>query len=99
VLSGSLQAGQTVAPELLDVLAHPAERFGPRTVQAVVAVSTLRDQPGLAQDAEVLGDGWSADVEVRGDIARSALVVMDEAEDLAASRICDSAQHSVHDSI
>ena len=62
-----LQSAKAVVPELLvvrDPVPHRAESFGDEAVAALSAVPVLRHETGIEQDAEVLGDGWAAHLEM-----------------------------------
>jgi hypothetical protein len=83
---GVLEAHQPVAPQLVEELAHLGETIRIELVEAPRAVTPFRDEPGLLEDAQVLGDRRTADVEVFGDLADAALVVSDEAQDLPSAR-------------
>ena len=70
-LVGLGQGSQLLQPGLPEVLEHGPQRTevlasGP--VQAPPAVPANRDQAGVAQHPQVLGDGPEGDVEVGGDV-------------------------------
>jgi hypothetical protein len=81
-----LEANQTVTPQLVEELAHLREPIRIELIEAPRAIASFRDEPGVLQNAEVLGDRRPADVEVLRDLAHAALIVTDEAQDLPASR-------------
>ena len=80
-----LESRQSLAPELVEELAQLGETFGADAVQAPGAVAALIEQSGVLEDAEVLRDRGTGDVEVRRDRARAQLVVADEMQDVTAS--------------
>ncbi len=63
--------------------------FRSRAVQALRAVTPLGDEAGFLQDAEVLRDRRSRDVEATRDVADRELLARDEAKDLAAPRFTE----------
>ena len=79
---------ERVAPELADPRPQLAQAFRAGSVQAACAGATFGEQAYLAQDTEVLRDGWTGDVrELRGDLARGALDVAYQAQDRATTWI------------
>jgi hypothetical protein len=81
-----LEANQTVTPQLVEELAHLREPIRIELIEAPRAVPSFRDEAGVLQNPEMLGDRRPADVEVLSDLAHAALIVTDEAQDLPAAR-------------
>src|SRR5579864_359082 len=90
------QPVEAVVPKAVDEVADLGERLGAGAVETAHTVAPLGDQPGLAEHAQVLGDGRAGDVELLGDGARGHLAVADQAEDLAAAGGREGAEHVVH---
>lgn len=67
---------------------HP-ERLRPYSVQATLRVGAHLDQAGLAQDAQVLGDGRLAQIEPLYQIAHRRFGRLQEIEDAPAVRLCE----------
>jgi hypothetical protein len=86
VLGHRLQPLEPIAPELVQERAHLHKALGACPVEAARSVTPFRQQPGLLEDGQMLGDCRAGDVEVRGDLAGAALV-LDEAEDLTPARL------------
>ena len=66
------QVGEIHAPEgavLVEPGVYGAERFGIELVDAVAAFAVFPDEVGAAQQAQVLGDGWTGDREGSGDFS------------------------------
>jgi len=85
VLGGGFESTQALGPENLEVGPELGDRLRARAIEALRAVPPLGDQPRLLQDAQVLGDRRSRDVEAAGDVADRELLARDEAKDLAAA--------------
>ena len=82
-----LQLREAVVPEVAQPGAQLGQAFGPGAVQTSRAGSSLVDQTGLAQDAQVLRNGGAGDVrKARGDLAGGVLAVSNEAQDGHAAR-------------
>src|SRR5262245_48192300 len=76
------QAGETLVPESAEELTQLREPLRPRAVDASRPLAPLAHQTGLLQHRQVLGDGGTAHVEMRGDVACRQLAVADEGEDV-----------------
>src|SRR5258708_11472706 len=62
-----LESLQVVIPEPLvmrDPVPHRTEPRGDEVIAPLSAMPLLRHETGIKQDAEVLGDGWAAHLEV-----------------------------------
>ena len=62
-----LESLEVVVPEPLimrDPVPHRAESFGDEVIAPLSAMPLLRHETGIKQDAEVLGDGGSAHLEM-----------------------------------
>src|SRR5207244_12821367 len=70
-----LEAGELLVPEPLDEGTQLGQPLRPGTVQPPRTETALHDQPGFLQDAQVLGDGRTGDVEVRRDLPGRALAL------------------------
>ena len=60
---------EVVIPELLavrDPVPHRTEPRGDEAIAPLSAMPLLRHETGSKQDAEVLGDGWAAHLELSG---------------------------------
>lgn len=58
---------EAVVPEPLvmrDPLPYRAEAFGDEVVAPLSAMALFRHETGIKQDAQVLGDGWAAHLEL-----------------------------------
>src|SRR5215831_15901762 len=71
-LGRRLERGEGLVPERVEVVAELAHAVGIDPVEPPRAVSTLRDEPGLLQDAQVLRDRGPADRQLVGDLADRA---------------------------
>ena len=91
-----LQSLKVVIPEPLvvrDPVAHRAESFGGEAVAAFAAVPPLGYEADIEQDAEVLGDGGAAHVEVCGNVADRALGFGEQIQHLASRTMADRCEH------
>src|SRR5437867_10077004 len=70
-------------PHLHEHRLQRAQSLAVGSIQAARARSAGLHQSCLLEHPQVLRDGGPADVEMRGDLARGALGVPDQAEDLA----------------
>src|SRR3569623_1149225 len=61
--------------------------FGPQRIDAPLPLAPHADQPGLAQQLEMLGNARLADLHRLDDLARRPLAHAQQVEDLPASRI------------
>lgn len=69
------------------------ETVGPQRVHAPLRVGPDLDQPRLAEDAEMAGHGRLRQIgQDLGQVARRALTVGEEIEELAAARIGDGGE-------
>jgi len=59
---------------------HRAESFGDKAVAAFAAVPLLGHETGIEQDAEVLGDGWAAHLEMSRNRVDGAIGLDEEIE-------------------
>src|SRR3954454_4407403 len=91
-----LEALQANLPEPVQELTDPDQTGGIGGVEAPGADPVLGHQPGVAQDAEVLGDGRAGDRELLGDLPHRKLPVGDELEDAPAGRVRQSLQLRLH---
>ena len=81
-----------VVPEPLvmrDPVPHRAELFRDEAVAAFAAVPLLGHETGIEQDAEVLGDGGAAHLEVHRDRIHRPLTVGEEVEHPPPRRMAD----------
>src|SRR5437879_774763 len=92
-----LDRGQARVPETVEEAPRVGEPFGAGAVQSGRTFAAFGDQPGLAQDTQVLGDVWPADVEARGDFAGRPLAVPDESQDVLAAGFGDGFEERFHD--
>ena len=82
-----MDAPDSAAPHRLDVGLDLLEPFRARLIPAVRALAPLADEAGRQQDAQMLRDRLSGDVEADGDVARRALLAGQEREHLAPVRL------------
>src|SRR5919197_6697486 len=87
LLRGVLQRAQAFIPEVLEIRAHLRERLRSRAVEALRPVPALAHEPRLPQDAKVLRDRGSCDLEAPRDLSHGELASRDEPKDLATSRL------------
>ncbi len=83
-------------PERGEVIGEGTEGLLVGEVVAKAPFAAERDGAGIAENAEVLGDGAEGDVELPGDVAGGALAIPDESEDLLAARFGDDAEQIGH---
>src|SRR5436190_8854412 len=83
-------------PESFEEVPELAEPFGTCPVEAPGAVASLAHDPRLLEDVQVLGDRRPGDLEVRRDLAGAELLVADEAQDRAPSRLGDGFDCGLH---
>ena len=86
-LHGLLEALQAVWPELGEEVAHRVEPFGADRVQAPLAVRADRDEAGVPEHLQVLGDGLLGHVELLGDLVDRARPVPHQPHDLTPARL------------
>jgi hypothetical protein len=84
VLRGSFQGTQTLGPEHLEGCPELSDGLRSRAVETLRPVAPFGDESRLLQDAKVLRDRRSGDVEAARDIADRELLARDEPKDLAA---------------
>lgn len=95
LLDGPLQAGQGLRPELSQQPAHGLQRLLAERVEPSGAVAAFREQAGRLEDADVLADRLLSEREARRDLSGRQLPVLDQAQDLSAMWVCQSAEHRV----
>src|SRR5512132_1754065 len=83
-------------PEALQEVPELDQALRSRPVEAPGAVASLAHEPRLLQDVQMLGDRRPRDLEVRRDLAGAELVLADEAQDRAPSRLGDGFQCGLH---
>jgi hypothetical protein len=89
----SFQIGKAGAPEdavLLDPGIDCAQGIGIELVDAVTAFAVLADQVGAAQEAKVLGNGWTGDGKSLRDLSGGLSAAAEKIENSAAGRIGES---------
>src|SRR6516165_12733752 len=94
-LHGVLEALQVPGPELGEEVPQPVEPLGADHVQALLAVRADRDQAGVLEDLQVLGDGLLGDVEVAGNLVDRARPVADQPQDRAAARLSEGLEGDI----
>ena len=83
---------EMVVPEPLvmrDPVPHRAEPRGDEAIAPLSAVPLLRHKTGIKQDAEVLGDGWAAHLEMSRHRVDRAVGLEEEIEHPATRRMAD----------
>ena len=73
-----------------DPVAHRTEPGGDEAIAPLSAVPLLRHETGIKQDAEVLGDGWPAHLEMSRDRVDGAIGHDEEIEHPATRGMADS---------
>ena len=76
-----------------DPVAHRTESFGDKAVAALSAVPLLRHETGMKQDAEVLGDGWAAHLEMSRNRVDGAVGLDEQVEHPPARGVADGSEH------
>ena len=84
---GSLEGGQCSTPEVIEVDAELREPRRVDRIDAPGSFGAVRHQPGILQDAQVLGDRGPADRHLLGELADGAGGGRDTAEDGASGRV------------
>jgi hypothetical protein len=87
-----LESLEAVIPEALVVRDPAPHRSEPRGDEAIVALSAmplLRHETGIKQDAEVLGDGWTAHLEMSRNRVDGAVGLDEQIEHPATRRMTD----------
>jgi len=79
-----IETGGPQMPVGLEPLVDRAERIGAHPVQASLSVHSHLDEPGFAQDPQVLGDRRLAQLEPLHELAHAVLRRSQEIEDPAA---------------
>src|ERR1700681_4037044 len=92
-----LQTAQSGLPEHLEVVAQLGQALGPGPVDDAGRVTPALEEPGVDQDAEMLGHGGPAELEAGCDLSRRELVVGDESEDFAPMGLGDGSEGGVHE--
>ena len=90
-----MELPEAVVPEAVvegDPVADGGEAVGAEVVEALAALALLGDEAGVEEDAEVLGDGGSAHVEVGGEVVDGAVGVGEEAEHAAPGGMADGVE-------
>src|SRR5258706_16001630 len=95
-LGGPFDRCQTFVPERVQEAAYLRQPVGTRPVKPSGPLPTLRDQAGLAEDAQVLGGVRTTQVEVGCDVARGSLGRPDQTQDLPPTRLRDGIQDLLH---
>jgi len=72
------------------------ERFGPEAIEAALPVDGSLDEAGIAEDAEVLGDGGLGHAEVALDLSDGLLGGDQEGEDGAAAGLGNNFERGIH---
>ena len=88
-----LQLREAVLPEIAQEGAQLGQSLRPGAIVATGAGSSLFDQAGLAQHAQVLGHGRPGDIwEVGGDFTRGVFAIADKAQDGDAARLAEGVE-------
>jgi hypothetical protein len=82
-----IQAGGPEDAVLLDPGVDGAQRFGIEFVDAVAAFAVFANQVSAAQEAQVLGDGWTRDRESFGNLSGGLAAAAQKVKDGAAGRV------------
>src|SRR5262249_41197465 len=96
LLDVRFQGIEALLPELA-MPGEPAFRLTQRrwleSIDALLGVLANLDQPRFAEDAQMLGDRWTADPEVARELARRALVLCEQLDDPPPCGICKCLEH------
>src|SRR5438874_583946 len=87
ILRSSFQIAEAVFPHPSQVVADLAEGLAVGGEEVSRAFAALVHEARLLQDAEVLRDGRTGDVEMRCDFTTRTFAVPHQPEDLAAARL------------
>src|SRR3981081_2724029 len=88
----SLQRLELLVPEAVEKRSQLGEPLWARSIEALCAVPPLVHETRLLQHAQVLGDCWARDLEMRCDLTGRQLPAPDQFEDPAPPRLGDRAQ-------
>ncbi len=91
-LGGGLQALQSCIPKGFEKSPHLGDSLRSRTVETARAIPALVHQPRLLEHPQVLRNGRTRDIEVRGDRSSRQLLPPDQAQDLAPAWFGDRSQ-------
>ncbi|HET9162882.1 MAG TPA: hypothetical protein VFN89_05475 [Solirubrobacterales bacterium] len=80
-LGGELQPLETFGPEAVEEVAQAGKPLGSRPVEPAGAFAPFVEQTGISQHRQMLRNSRSGDLEMRGDLAGSHLLVTNEGED------------------
>lgn len=97
-LDEGFEVGELVRPEkavVLEPMIDGAEALRVETVKAVAADALFVDEMGVAEQAEVLGDGRAGDWEGASDLSRGLMALAKEVEDGAARGIGEGAEDGI----
>lgn len=97
-LEEGFEVGELVRPEkavVLEPTIDGAEGLRVETVKAVAADALFVDEMGVAEQAEVLGDGRAGDWEGASDLSRGLMALAKEVEDGAAGGIGEGAEDGI----
>jgi len=84
-------------PELLQECAQLGKSFGAHPEETAGAGSAAGDQPGIGEDAEVLGDSGACDVlKVRRDVAGRQLTAPQQLQDTPPPRLDQDFEDVAH---
>src|ERR671935_1945291 len=84
-----LERGEGVRPEVVEVVAKLADSVRIEPVEPPRAVSTLRHEPRLLEDAQMLRDRGPADRQLRRNLAHRERLRPQALEDLSARRVTE----------
>jgi hypothetical protein len=76
-----VEPGRPHEPIRLQPRVDLPERFGSKAVEPPLSVGPHLDESGFTQDAQVLGDGRLAEVQVRDERTHGLLIIAEELED------------------
>jgi hypothetical protein len=95
-LRRALEGREAVAPEGVQVSPQPVNAILARAVETVPSRASHAEQPGVAQNTQVLRDGRPGDGrESRSDLDDGQFLRADQPQDLAPMRLRDGAQGDV----
>lgn len=87
---------EAIGPEGIEPSSQLDRRLGSSSVQPPGAVTTLNQEPGGTQNAEMLRDRRPRDIEAGSDLPGWELAIPHERQDLPPSRLGQCVENQVH---
>lgn len=83
-------------PELIQKVFHFCKGIGADLIQASRAFVTHGYEASIRQHLQMLRDGWTRDIKMRGDFTGGEFRVLDEMQNLPAAGFGNGAQDGIH---